>query len=54
LSSSSSERVREKVSEVGNVMRSHSGRRGRAGAGVFGSADVMSKLFYTVALKLKM
>jgi hypothetical protein len=30
LSSSSSERVRENVSEVGSVMRSHSGRRWRA------------------------
>src|SRR5262249_48790370 len=29
LSSSSNERVRENVSEVGSVMRSHSGRRGR-------------------------
>jgi hypothetical protein len=29
FNSSSSERVREKVSEVGKVMRSHSGRRGR-------------------------
>jgi hypothetical protein len=29
FNSSSSERVREKVSEVGRVMRSHSGSRGR-------------------------
>src|SRR5262249_12803431 len=32
LSSSSSERVREKESEVGSLMRSHSGRRGRGWA----------------------
>jgi hypothetical protein len=32
FSSSSSPRVRAKLSEVGSVMRSHSGRRGRLGS----------------------
>lgn len=40
LSSSSSERVRENVSEVGSVIRNHSGKRGRG----FNSV-VVTKLF---------
>src|SRR5580692_9229812 len=51
LSSSSSERVREKVSDVGSVMRSHSGNLGRAGN--FGSAVVMTRLTYTLSPELK-
>src|SRR5580692_1009442 len=68
LSSSSSERVREKVSDVGSVMRSHSGRRGLADAalaagevgavkgtdaGDFESVKAMTGTRYTMAKELK-
>jgi hypothetical protein len=50
LSSSRSVRVREKVSDVGNGVRSHSGNRGLKG---FGSAVVISELIYLIAAELK-